>query len=112
MLSGRGTDTFRPEWLVVALHALLRDRSSTPPVTVGLDVADVMVTVRLDETGPHVALDAETVPGTVLRAAPEVVLGLAAGVLGVDQAAARGALRGDPQPLSRVFGSGPAGGDI
>ena len=111
MIPGQGTAIFQPQWLVVALHALLRDKSATPPLTIGLDVVDVRITVCLDELGPHVLLEAVTVPGTVLRATPEVVLGLAAGVLSVDQAVARGSLRGDPQELARVFGSGPVRGN-
>lgn len=112
MRPGQGTDAFQPQWLVIALRALLRDKTRTAPATVGLDTENVMVAVRLDEMGPHVALDQGTAPSTVLRATPEVVLGLAAGALSVDQAIARGTLRGDPQPLADVFGPATGGPDL
>ncbi len=104
MQPGRGTDAFRPQWLAVALRALLQGRSSAPPATVGLDVDGVTLTVHLDETGAQVTVDPDPQPATVLRAVPDVVLGLAAGALSVDEVVARGTLRGDAAELTRVFG--------
>lgn len=104
MIPGRGADRFQPQWLLVALLALLRDRTSKSPATIGLETADVTITVRLDGDGPHVSLDPGAVPATVLRADPEVVLGLAAGALTVDQAIAAGTVSGDPENLVAVFG--------
>ena len=74
-------------------------------MTVGLDSAGTIVMVQLDETGPHVVLDPDPPPGTVLRADPDVVLGLAAGALTVEGVIAHGTLRGDPQQLAAVFAS-------
>jgi len=42
----------------------------------------------------------------VLRAEPSVVLGLASGILTVEQAISAGDLRGDKQDLAAVFGPG------
>ena len=103
MRPGRGTDTFQPHWLAAALRALLQGRCSTSPVSVGLDVDGVALTVHLDEEGAQVAVHPDPQPATVLRAEPDVVLGLAAGALSVDEAVARGALRGDPELLAKVF---------
>lgn len=103
MRSGRGEDTFRGPWLAVALRALLHDRRRSTPVAVGLHTADTVLTVRLDETGPRVEIDPDPSSSTVLRADPEVVLALAAGAVSVDQAIARGSLRGDRRELSAVF---------
>ena len=115
MRPGPGTDAFSPQWLLVALQALLADRTSERPVTVGLEIEDVALTVRLDPTGPHVEAAADVSPDTVLRAAPEVILGLAAGALSVEQAITRGELRGAPEQMTAVFSDGdpsrPAGGE-
>ncbi|MDQ4093087.1 MAG: helix-turn-helix transcriptional regulator [Actinomycetota bacterium] len=109
MSPGPGADSFQPRWLVVALRALLHDRTTETPVTVGLDTAGTIVMVQLDETGPHVVPDPDPPPSTVLRADPEVVLGLAAGAVTVEHAIAGGTLRGDPQQLAAVFGTAKAG---
>ena len=111
MTAGPGDHRFDPRWLTVALAALLSDRTSVEPVSVGLQVGNVVLTVGLDDTGPQVSLGADPAqdPGTVLSAAPDVVLGLAAGALSVEQAVARGELRGDARPLAAVFD--PPGGE-
>lgn len=103
MISGPGDDHFRPEWLAVALRSFLSERRSTRRLVVGFETAGTVVAVRLDRTGSQVVLDAEA-PGTVLRAEPAVVLGLAAGVLDVDTALAMGKLRGSASDLKAVFG--------
>lgn len=106
MVSGPQGDSFRPHWLGVALEALLGGRRATAPASVGLEVDGTTLAVRLDETGPQVAFDVERPPATVLRAEPPVVLGLASGMLTVEQAIAAGELRGDERDLAAVFGPG------
>src|SRR5262245_31865764 len=105
MVSGPGGDSFHGEWLVVALDALMEGRSANEPTTIGLEVDDTVVAVHVDETGAQVDFDGRERPDTVLRGAPEVVLGLASGVLTVDQAVAVGELRGQKADLVGVFGS-------
>lgn len=104
MVSGPRGDSFRPHWLAVALPALLRDKRSEVPTTVGVEIDSTFVTVHVDQTGPSVTLDGDRQPETVLRAEPPVVLGLAAGVLTVDQAIAAGVVRGDKNQLAAAFG--------
>lgn len=106
MVSGPRDDSFRPHWLVVALESLLDGQRTEVPATAGVEVAGTTLTVRVDETGTHVALDADEQPETVLRAEPLVVLGLASGMLTVEQAISAGDLRGDKQDLAAVFGPG------
>lgn len=103
MTSGPGEDSFRPEWLAVALRTFLHGRTSEAPVTIGLDTAGTIVIVRLDGTGPQVVLGQDPPPPTVLRAEPGVVLGLASGVLNLEQALSSGTLRGDAAELAMVF---------
>lgn len=104
MRPGRGDDAFRGSWLAVGLRALLAGRTSTEPVAVGLATGEGTMAVHFDAGGARVELDPATLPPTVLEADPEVVLGLAAGVLSVGQALARGRLRGRRRDVSAVFG--------
>lgn len=105
MVSGPNeSDSFRGQWLAVALDALLDGRRANEPTTIGLGVDDTIVAVRIDETGAHVDCDGDERPDTVLRGAPEVVLGLASGSLTVDEAVAAGELRGPKANLVAVFG--------
>ncbi|WP_242676653.1 helix-turn-helix domain-containing protein [Rhodococcus sp. ABRD24] len=105
MVSGPGGDSVRTHWLVVALESLLDGKRAEVPATVGVEVDGTTLTVRVDETGTHVALDVDGQHQTVLRAEPTVVLGLASGMLTVEQAIAAGGLRGDKQDLTTVFGA-------
>lgn len=104
MISGPQGDSFRSHWLVVALDSLMRDRRSDEPTTVGLAVDDTIVTVRVEETGVHVELCRGEVPATVLRGDPAVVLGLASGMLTVEQAIDGGHLLGQEKDLALAFG--------
>jgi DNA-binding HxlR family transcriptional regulator len=104
MVSGPGDDSFRTHWLVVALESLLGGNRTEAATNVGLEVDGTIVTVHVDETGTRVTLDGE--PATVLRAEPMVVLGLASGMLTVEQATSAGDLRGDKQDLAAVFAPG------
>lgn len=100
MVSGPRGDTFRTHWLSVALGSLLDNKHTEEPTAVGLEVDDTLVTVRTDKSGISVALDGDAQPETVLRAEPMVVLGLASGMLTVEQAIAAGDFRGDKKDLA------------
>jgi DNA-binding HxlR family transcriptional regulator len=103
MVSGPRDDSFRPHWLVVALESLLGGNRSEAPATAAVAVDDTTLTVRVDQTGTHVGLDVDRKPETVLRAEPLVILGLASGMLTVEQAISAGELRGDQHDLAAVF---------
>jgi hypothetical protein len=103
MAAGPGPDTFQPHWLVVALQALLLNTTADTLVAVGLDVADSIIAISVDASGARVTLDPDQNPETVLRAPPQVALGLAAGALTVEQAIEAGTLRGDLRDLTAVF---------
>lgn len=105
MRAGRGDEAFRNSWLAVGLRVPLSGRSSAQPVAVGLRTGEGTMTVHLDGAGARVELDPEALPATVLQADPEVVLGLAAGVLTVGQALEWDSLRGRRRDLTAVFGS-------
>lgn len=101
--SGRGEDAFHPRWLVLALPALLRDVTSTRPVEIGLLVEGFSITLRIDEHGPQALAHREQKAGTVVEADPEVIVGLAAGVLTIEQARPSLRIEGDARVLDFVF---------
>lgn len=105
MLTGPQDDTFQAHWLVVAIDSLLRGRRANDATTVGLSVDDVTVAVHVGRAGTQVTLvDGDDQPGTVLRGGPDVVLGLASGMLTVEEAVAAGDLLGHEADLAVVFG--------
>jgi DNA-binding HxlR family transcriptional regulator len=106
MISGRNVDAFDPRWLVPALHALLANRRAETPTTVLLVVEDTPIEVTVDAAGPHVTVVDTVARGdeAVLRVGPDVVLGMAAGVLSLDQAiTSHGAHTNDPTTVHAVF---------
>jgi DNA-binding HxlR family transcriptional regulator len=107
MASGPGGDPMQPRWLGLALEALLRRRTATPPAELGIEAGGLFMTLRIDENGPHVTLQPDRRPDTILIAEPEVVLGLAAGVFTIDQAPSPVSVHGDPQiPTTVLAGAG------
>ncbi|WP_084477956.1 winged helix-turn-helix transcriptional regulator [Nocardia jejuensis] len=105
MISGPGNDAFRPEWLALAVPALLATRVENPPTaTIGLEIGGPLFQLRSASTGfeigPH---DGRSLDATV-RADPGYVLGLAAGALTVDDARALGLeIDGDDSVVRAVF---------
>lgn len=103
MVSGRDGDAFQPRWLAVALPALLSGRMAKPPAELGIELSGYFTTLRIDEDGPQVTLEPDRRPDTILTAEPEVVLGLAAGALTIDQALSMASVQGDRRVLTTVF---------
>jgi DNA-binding HxlR family transcriptional regulator len=105
MAIGRGDDTFQPRWLAVALEALLRGRTAKPPAELGIEVAGSFMTLRIGKDGPHVTVEPDRRPDTILKAEPEAVLRLAAGAIAIDQALSQASVHGDPRVLTAVLGA-------
>jgi DNA-binding HxlR family transcriptional regulator len=106
MTSGPGDDRFRGEWLLVALRALLggrtaAHRSSTVGVAVDGQVFQVHATRSGTEVGPHGDRELDA----VVRTDPAIVLGLAAGVLALDDIRGLVDIDGDEAAVRAVFGS-------
>ncbi len=106
MMTGRHGDSFQPRWLALALPALLRGATATPPVELGVETDGFLMVVRVDEGGPSAIVGPDQQPDTIFTAAPEVVVGLAVGGLTIDQALSMGDLRGDRRVLREVFPPG------
>jgi DNA-binding HxlR family transcriptional regulator len=104
MLRGPGGDRFRAEWLVVPLRALLVDKADARrSSTVGIAVDGHLVQVRTTRSGiavsPHDGRDLDA----VIRADASIVLGLAAGVLGLDDTRGLVDIEGDESAVRAVF---------
>ncbi|WP_051179343.1 winged helix-turn-helix transcriptional regulator [Nocardia concava] len=105
MISGPGNDAFRPEWLALAVPALLAARVENPPTaTIGLEIGGPPFQLCSASTGfevsPH---DGRSLDATV-RADPAYVLGLAAGALSANDARALGLeIDGDDSVVRTVF---------
>lgn len=103
LAAGQGDDEFRPRWLILALPAILNGRTAAPPVEVGFEVESLLIVLRIDEDGPSARIGDDQRPETVLVAEADIVVGLVAGTLTVDQALDAGELRGDADALRRAF---------
>ncbi|WP_280508431.1 winged helix-turn-helix transcriptional regulator [Nocardia flavorosea] len=102
LATGQGDDTFRPRWLTLALPALLRGTTASPPVELGIETDGFLMVLRIDENGPR-AFVPDRDPATVFTATPDVVVALAAGTISIEQAVAAGELRGDSNVFRTAF---------
>ena len=107
MVRGPEGDSFRPEWLALAIPALLDTRVKLrTSATLGLDIGgDPLLQLRATRAGvevnPHDGRDLDA----TIHAAPAYVLGLAAGALTLDDAQALGLVEidGDESVIRTVF---------
>ena len=106
MVRGPEGDSFRVEWLALAVPALLDARVKVrPSATVGLEMGNetfqLLATSSGFEIGPH---DGRELDATV-RADPSYVLGLAAGALTLSDARTLGLIEidGDESVVRAVF---------
>lgn len=104
MIRGPQGDEFRPEWLLLALPALFAGRiPSGGSVAVGIAVDGGMVQLRADQSGIEVGTPDGRELDAVLKAEAPMVLGLAAGVLSLDDIAALVDIEGDESALRTIF---------
>lgn len=102
-------DAFRPEWLVVALDALLDDVRTPRPVRVAIHVEDWRGTLDAGPAGVRVVPgtpDERPVDATVSAPGP-LLLGVAAGAVPVGTLTTAGLVSGDPQAVQAVLGARP-----
>lgn len=104
MACGPGGDRFRAEWLVVGLRALLVGRAAARrSSTVGIAVDGQLLQVRATRSGievsPHDGRDLDA----VVRADASIVLGLAAGVLTLNDTLGLVDIEGDEAAVRAVF---------
>jgi DNA-binding HxlR family transcriptional regulator len=104
MVRGPGADHFRPEWLVVPLRALLAGRAAPHRSwTVGVAVDDQLFQVRTTRSGIEVSSHDGGDLDAVVRADAAIVLGLAAGVLTLDDTVGLVDVDGDEAAVRAIF---------
>ncbi len=108
LAAGRGDDAFQPRWLTLAMPALLAGAALSSPVEIGIETDGLLMVLRIDEDGPSAFVRPDDEPETVLAAAPDVIVALAAGGISIEQALAVGEFRGDVDVLRTVFAAGEA----
>lgn len=108
LTTGRDGDSFQPRWLVLALPALLRGVTAAPALELGFEVEGFLIVLHIDENGPRAVAQPDRRPDTILTAAPEIVVGLVAGALTIDEAVSAGRLQGDAKVLRKLFPAGRA----
>lgn len=104
MTRGPEGDHFRAEWLLVALPALLGGRVPVErSLTVGIAVDGGLVQVRATHSGIEVSLHDGRELDAVVSADAPIVLGLAAGVLALDNVLGVVDIEGDEAALRAIF---------
>ncbi|MGV0722819.1 helix-turn-helix domain-containing protein [Mycolicibacterium elephantis] len=104
MIRGPEGDEFRAEWLLLALPALFARRASTGrSPTVGIAVEGAMFQVQRTPAGVDVGMSDGREFDAVLTAEAALVLGLAAGVLTLDDVAEVVDIEGDEDAVRAIF---------
>jgi DNA-binding HxlR family transcriptional regulator len=106
MTRGPGGDYFRADWLVLPLSALLAGKAAARrSSTVGIAVDGHLLQVRTTRSGIEVSRHDGRDLDAVVRADASIVLGLAAGVLALDDALGLVDIEGDEAAVRVVFGA-------
>ena len=104
MTRGPGGDHSRAEWLVLPLSTLLAGRTPVGRLwTVGIAVDGHLVQVRTTRSGVEVAPHDGRDLDAVIRADAQIVLGLAAGVLALDDTGELIDIEGDAAAVRAIF---------
>lgn len=110
MIRGPEGDTFRADGLLVALPALLKarapaDRPATVGITVNVGTDHRCVQVRATQSGIEVSPHDDRELDAVLSADAPIILGLAAGVLALDDVLGLVDIQGDEAAIRVIFGT-------
>jgi DNA-binding HxlR family transcriptional regulator len=106
MVRGPEGDRFRSEWLLVALPALFMGRVPAQwPVTIGIAVDGGMIQAQASPSGIEVRRHDGRELDAVMSADAQIVLGLAVGMLSLDQVRALVAIEGGEAAVRAVFGT-------
>ncbi|TWS19816.1 helix-turn-helix transcriptional regulator [Tsukamurella asaccharolytica] len=105
MVRGPEGDPFLPDWLAVALPALLnrtRPAGDAYP-TIGIELNQVMFQVEAGTEGWEVARHDGRPLAAVLRTDPPIILGIAAGMLSIEDLREAVGIEGDETALRQVL---------
>lgn len=105
MARGPNGDRFCADWLVVALPALLAGKAiARRSSTVGIAVDDQLLGVRVTRSAIAVSLHDGRDLDAVVSAEPSIILGLAAGMLDLQQVRGLIEIEGDEEAVRALFG--------
>lgn len=104
MVRGPEGDHFRPEWLLIALPALFAGRvPARSPATIGIAVDGDMIQAHALRSGIEVRPHDGRELDAVISADAQIVLGLAVGMLSLDQVRGLVTIEGDEAIVRDVF---------
>jgi DNA-binding HxlR family transcriptional regulator len=103
MIRGPQGDEFRAEWLLLALPAVLNGHTPGRSATVGVDLGGEVIQLHASASGVDVSLPDGSEFDAVLRADASITLGLATGLLTLDDVAAQIDIDGDRSAVHAVF---------
>jgi DNA-binding HxlR family transcriptional regulator len=105
MLERAEGSAFRSEWLGLPVELFLSDRApERGPVTIELRTQDEVMTIAAGATGISTRKGAADDPDLVVSGAPELVIGVLGGALGIEAAQEAGLeLAGDAGALERLL---------
>ena len=104
MVRGPEGDRFRPEWLLIALPALFAGRIPVKwPATLGITVDGYMIQAHALRSGIQVAPHDGRELDAVITADAQIVLGLAVGMLSLEQVRGMVAIEGDEGTVRDVL---------
>ncbi|TDO14082.1 HxlR family transcriptional regulator [Mycobacterium sp. BK086] len=103
MIRGAQGDDFRAEWLLLALPAVLAGHKPTRSATVGIDIDGDVIQLRSSRSGVVVSLPDGREFDASLRTDAQIALGLATGLLTLDDVAAQIDVEGDRTAVQAVF---------
>lgn len=104
MIRGPQGDEFRAEWLLLALPAVLTGRNPARSATVGIDLSGEVIQLQATASGVEVSLPDGSEFDAVVRADAAITLGLATGLLTLDDVATQLHIDGDRAAVDVVFG--------
>ncbi|WP_433462214.1 winged helix-turn-helix transcriptional regulator [Spirillospora sp. CA-128828] len=103
MMRGPDGDRFHAEWLVVALRALFTGKASAHRSTVGVAVDGRLLQLSATPSGVEVSLHDGRDLDAVVRAEAQIVLGLAAGELALNDTLGLVEIEGDAAAVQALF---------
>ncbi|MFB1296264.1 winged helix-turn-helix transcriptional regulator [Mycobacterium sp. pW049] len=111
MIPGPEGDQFRSEWLLIALPALFAGRVPAKwPATIGIAVDGRLVQVHALQTGVEVKPHDGRELDAIISADAHITLGLASGMLNLDQVREMVTIEGDEATLRSVLTAVESGG--
>jgi len=110
MVSGPGSDVFRPEWIALAVPALLRERLSHDiAASIGITVDGETFELNVGPAGPEIRRHDGRDLDAIITGEGMLILGMAAGVLDLDDVRSSLEIQGDEAAIRTALGMQSSG---